>query len=184
MRHTLASLFLAFALATPAFAQRGLRDIPTPDPDRELKEFKVAEGMQLNLYAATPMLASPIQMNFDARGRLWIASSEVYPQIKPGQVANDKVIVLEDTNGDGKADKSTVFADGLLIPTAIMPDATGNACWVANSTELLYLKDTDGDGKADQKTVVLSGFGTEDTHHILHTLRFGVDGFLYINQSI
>ncbi|MEX2216037.1 MAG: PVC-type heme-binding CxxCH protein [Phycisphaeraceae bacterium] len=185
MKHTLAPTLLALALlAAPALAQRGLRDIPKPDPDRELKEFKVAAGMELKLFAATPMLASPIQMNFDAKGRLWIASSEVYPMIKPGQVANDKIIVLEDTDGDGQADKSTVFADGLLIPTAVMPDATGNACWVANSTEMLYLKDTDGDGKADEKRIVLSGFGTEDTHHILHTFRFGVDGFLYMNQSI
>ena len=121
-------------------------------------------------------------MNFDPAGRLWIASSEVYPQIKPGQVANDKILVLEDRDGDGKAEKTTVFADGLLIPTGVEPGDGG--AYVANSTELLHLKDTDGDGKADRTRVVLSGFGTEDTHHILHTLRWGYDGMLYFNQSI
>src|SRR5438105_4439689 len=121
-------------------------------------------------------------MNFDPQGRLWVASSSVYPQISPGQTADDKILVLEDTHGAGKADKSTVFADGLLIPTGVEPGDGG--VYVGQSTELLHLKDTNGDGKADQKRVVLSGFGTEDTHHILHTLRWGHDGQLYMNQSI
>ncbi len=63
-----------------------------------------------------PLLAKPIQMNFDPQGRLWVVCSEVYPQIKPGQKANDKIIILEDNNGDGKADKTTVFADGSADP--------------------------------------------------------------------
>src|SRR5581483_5677213 len=115
-------------------------------------------------------------------GRLWVACSEAYPQIKPGQKANDKVIVLEDADGDGRADKTTVFADGLLIPTGVEPGDGG--AYVGNSTELLPLADTDGDCKADRRRVVLSGFGTEDTHHILHTLRWGPEGMLYFNQSV
>jgi putative heme-binding domain-containing protein len=142
----------------------------------------VADGFEVNLWAADPMMAKPIQMNFDAQGRLWIASSEVYPQIKPGQAATDKILVLEDTNHDGQADKTTVFADGLLIPTGIAPGDGG--AYVANSTDLVHLRDTDGDGKADESRIVLSGFGTEDTHHLLHTLRWGPDGCLYMNQSI
>ena len=93
-----------------------------------------------------------------------------------------KILVLEDTDGDGTADKSTVFADGLLIPTGIAPGDGG--CYVANSTEILHLADTDGDGKADTRRVVLSGFGTEDTHHMIHTFRWGYDGDLYFNQSV
>ena len=124
--------------------------------------------------------AAPDQ--FRSAGRLWIASSEVYPQIKPGAVANDKVLIVEDRDHDGRADTTTVFARGLLIPTGIEPGDGG--AYVANSTELLHFKDTDGDGKADATRVVLSGFGTEDTHHILHTLRWGYDGMLYFNQSI
>ncbi len=116
--------------------------VPIVDTDAEAERasFEVAEGFEVNLFAADPLLAKPIQMNFDARGRLWVASSEVYPQIKPGEVANDKVVILEDTNDDGKADKTTVFADRLLIPTGIEPGDGG--AYVANSTELLHLKDT------------------------------------------
>src|SRR5690349_7687127 len=175
------AILLFAALPAVAFAQADAK-VPDPDPELERKSFIVPDGFEVNLFAADPLLAKPIQMNFDPQGRLWVASSEVYPQIKPGQVANDKIIVLEDTNGDGKADKTTVFADGLLIPTGVEPGDGG--CYVGQSTELLHLKDTDGDGKADQKRVVLSGFGTEDTHHILHTLRWGHDGQLYFNQSI
>ncbi|HEY2158722.1 MAG TPA: PVC-type heme-binding CxxCH protein, partial [Isosphaeraceae bacterium] len=168
--------------ATPALAQRDLKTIPPTDPEIERKSFQVADGFEVNLFAADPVLAKPIQINFDARGRLWVASSEVYPQIEPGQKANDKVVVLEDVNGDGKADKTSIFADGLLIPTGVEPGDGG--AYVANSTELLHLRDLDGDGKADTRRIVLSGFGTEDTHHILHTLRWGWDGQLYMNQSI
>src|SRR5262245_56437715 len=86
---------LAICLAPArAHAQRELRDIPDPDPELERRSFQVAEGFEVNLFAADPLLAKPIQMNFDAAGRLWVASSEVYPQIKPGQKANDKIVVL------------------------------------------------------------------------------------------
>src|SRR5437867_3300442 len=149
---------------------------------RDAVGFEVAAGLQVNLFAESPLLAKPIQMNFDPQGRLWIASSSVYPQIQPGQVADDKILVLEDTDSDGFAEKSTVFADGLLIPTGVEPGDGG--AYVGQSTELLFLKDTDGDGKADEKRIVLSGFGTEDTHHIVHTLHWGHDGQLYFNQSI
>ena len=157
-------------------------------PTHELQDtnqvptFDIAPGFEVNLFAETPLLAKPIQMNFDPQGRLWVASSEVYPQIQPGQEANDKIIVLEDTNHDGYAETSRVFADGLLIPTAVIPCDGG--AYVGQSTELLHFADTDGDGRADRKRIVLSGFGTEDTHHMVHTLRWGPDGQLYFNQSI
>jgi putative heme-binding domain-containing protein len=150
--------------------------------DTNRPSFDVADGFEVNLYAESPLLAKPIEMNFDPEGRLWIASSSVYPQILPGQVADDKIIVLEDTDHDGYAEKSTVFADGLFIPTGVAPGDGG--AYVGQSTELLHFKDTDGDGKADEKRVVLSAFGTEDTHHMVHTLRWGPDGRLYFNQSI
>jgi putative heme-binding domain-containing protein len=194
MRYTITLAFIVYFPAF-AFAQRDLKTIPPTDPEIERRSFEVADGFEVNLFASetTPFpadakgvaqvgIAKPIQMNFDARGRLWVASSEVYPQISPGQKANDKVLVLEDVDGDGKADKTTIFADGLLIPTGVEPGDGG--AYVANSTELLHLKDTNGDGKADARRIVLSGFGTEDTHHILHTLRWGWDGQLYMNQSI
>jgi putative heme-binding domain-containing protein len=150
---------------------------PLPQP-----KFDVEAGLEISLWAENPLLAKPIHMNFDAQGRLWVASSEVYPQIQPGKDATDKILVLQDADGDGRAEKSQVFADGLLIPTGVAPGDGG--VYVGQSTELLHLKDTDGDGVADQRRVVLSGFGTEDTHHILHTLRWGHDGQLYMHQSI
>ena len=173
---------------------RSLNSQSLPEPEPRLKseyakfvrqptpEFTVADDWEVTLWAENPSLNKPIQINFDPQGRLWVASSEAYPMIEVGQSAPDKILVLEDTDQDGKADKSTVFADGLLIPTGVEPGNGG--CYVAQSTDLLFLKDTDGDGKADQKTRVLNGFGTEDTHHNLHTLRWGPDGRLYMNQSV
>lgn len=145
--------------------------------------MRLDEAAEVNLFAADPDFSKPIQINFDSTGGLWVASSEVYPQIAPGEIANDKIVVLRDTTGDGIADTRTVFADGLLIPTGVLPDGP-NAAYVAESTRLLYLEDTDGDGVADKRRVVFSGFGTEDTHHLVHTLRFGPDGCVYFNQSI
>ncbi len=150
---------------------------PQPHP-----KFTVAEGYEVTLWAENPLLHKPTQMNFDEQGRLWVASSETYPQVEVGQTADDKVLILEDADGDGKADGSKVFAEGMLMPTAILPGDGG--CYVGQSTDLLHFKDTDGDGKADTRTRVLSGFGTEDTHHNLHTLRRGPDGKLWMNQSI
>lgn len=150
---------------------------PQPHP-----EFTVADGYEVTLWAENPMMHKPTQMNFDAAGRLWVASSETYPQVEVGQTADDKIVVLDDTDGDGKADSSKVFTTGLLMPTAVLPVTGG--CYVAQSTDLLYFPDKDGDGTADSKQRVLSGFGTEDTHHNLHTLRRGPDGKLWMNQSI
>ena len=177
------SLVAMLLLAPVAFGQANAK-IPDPDPELERKTFVLPEGFEVNLWAADPLLAKPIQMNFDSKGRLWVAASEIYPQIKPGQKANDKILILEDTTGKGVADKTTVFADGLLIPTGVEPDNKGGA-YVAASTELVYFSEPDAKtGKATKKRTILSGFGTEDTHHILHTLRFGLDGMLYMSQSI
>jgi putative heme-binding domain-containing protein len=157
-------------------------NVPKPDVAKELAAFSVADGFEVNLFASDPMIANPIQMHWDNRGRLWVVGSAVYPHIEPGQVSRDSITVLEDTNGDGAADKSTIFADNLLIPTGIAVGDGG--VYVANSTEILHLRDTDGDLRADDSRVVLSGFGTEDTHHIVHSFRWGYDGFLYFNQAI
>jgi putative heme-binding domain-containing protein len=178
---TLLPLLAVLALPGAALAQANAV-VPDPDPEIERKSFIVHPGFEVNLFAADPMLAKPIQMNFDPAGRLWIAASEIYPQIKPGETANDKILILEDTDGDGRADKTTVFADGLLIPTGVEPGDGG--AYVANSTELVHLSASKPGGKADRTRVVLSGFGTEDTHHILHTFRWGPDQALYFNQSI
>ena len=148
------SLFALLLFPLAAFAQRDAK-IPDPDPEIERKSFIVAPGFEVNLFAADPLLAKPIQMNWDPQGHLWVATSETYPQILPGQKANDKIIILEDTNNDGTADKTTVFADGLLIPTGLEPGNGG--AYVANSTELVHLSTSKPGGKADIKKVLLSG---------------------------
>ncbi len=171
------------AFINPVLAQNDLRDIPEPDPVAELAAMTADPLASINLFASDPEIRKPIQVNFDASGGLWVASSESYPQIEPGQLPNDKIVVLRDKDGDGVAESSQVFAEGLLIPTGILPDGA-SAAYVAEGTQLLYLQDTDNDGRADKRQVVLSGFGTEDTHHLVHTLRWGPDGCVYFNQSI
>jgi putative heme-binding domain-containing protein len=183
VQRSMAGIGILLWLATaPAFAQRELQTIPPPDPELERQSFVLPPGLEVNLFAADPEIAKPIQMNFDPQGRLWVVSSQTYPQIVPGEPASDKVLVLEDRDGDGVSDQTTVFADGLLIPTGIEPGDGG--AYVAASTELLHLRDTDGDGRADRRDVVLSGFGTEDTHHLIHTFRWGPEQRLYFLQSI
>ena len=177
------ALILAFSIGLAKASQpTSAADVPDANPEAELKGFVVPEGFEVNLFASEPMIQKPVQMNWDAQGRLWVVTSTTYPHIKPGEAAKDQVVVLEDTDGDGKADKSTTFADGLHIPTALAPGDGG--LYVANSTEVMFLKDTDGDLKADDRTILLSGFGTEDTHHLLHTFRWGPEGMLYFLQSI
>lgn len=172
----------SIGLAANASQPTSLADLPDAHPEAELKAFVVPEGFEVNLFAAEPLIQKPVQMNWDAQGRLWVVSSTTYPHIKPGEEAKDQVVVLEDTDADGKADKSTTFAEGLHIPTALAPGDGG--LYVANSTEVLFLKDANGDLKEDDRTVMLSGFGTEDTHHLLHTMRWGPEGMLYFAQSI
>jgi len=176
------ALWIVLAVPFTAFAQNTLLNVPEPDIEKELAAFTVGDGLEVNLFASDPMIAKPIQITWDEQGRLWIVGSAVYPHIAPGQYASDTITVVQDTDGDGVADTSSVFADNLFIPTGIAVGDGG--VYVANSTEILHLRDTDGDLKADDSRVVLSGFGTEDTHHIIHSFRWGYDGLLYFNQSI
>jgi len=169
-------------LMSSSVNQNDRSENPDPDVQKELASFKVAEGFEVSLWAQEPLVAKPIQMNWDADGRLWVVSSTAYPHLKTGEEANDKIFVIEDTDGDGKADKTTIFAEGLMTPTGILPGDGG--VYVANSTEMLHFSDTDGDGKADKKRRILHGFGTGDAHHLIHTFRWGPEGRLYFNQSI
>lgn len=152
------------------------------DPASELENFELLPGYEVNLFASDPMLANPIHMVWDSRGRLWVACSWAYPQIKPGDVANDKIIILEDTDDDGVADKSTVFAEGLYLPTGI--ELANGGCYVAQSPDILFLKDTDGDDVADVKQLALTGFGIEDNHHSISAWRRGPGGWIYFQEGI
>ena len=152
------------------------------DPGVEQANFSLAPGYEVNLFAAEPMLANPVHMTWDARGRLWVACSWAYPQLKPGDKANDKIIILEDSDNDGRADKSTVFADGLYMPTGIA--LANGGCYVAQTPDVFFFRDTDGDDVADVKQLPLTGFGIEDSHHSISAWRRGPGGWLYFQEGI
>ncbi|MEW6157139.1 MAG: PVC-type heme-binding CxxCH protein [Verrucomicrobiota bacterium] len=155
----------------------------TEDPAIELASFQIADGFQVNLFASEKDgVVKPIQIRFDARGRLWVIGSTVYPQIEPGQTPDDKVLVLEDTDRDGRADKTTVFADGLHIPTGL--ELGHGGVYVGHGTELLFLRDTNGDNKADERRTLLRGFGTGDNHQNINSFHWGPGGELWMCQGL
>ncbi|HTN77335.1 MAG TPA: GDSL-type esterase/lipase family protein, partial [Pirellulaceae bacterium] len=128
-------------------------------PEESKQTFKLADGYEANLFASEvefPDLKNPVQMSFDTKGRLWVCTMESYPMYLPGRPVNDKLLILEDTNGDGKADKQTVFADKLHVPTGF--EFAEGGVYIAQQPNLLFLKDTDGDDKADVREYVLHGF--------------------------
>ena len=179
---------LALALATLAGpAPAGAADAAIPHaqdrppndpyaPEEAVRRMTVPEGFKVEVVASEPEIVNPVAMTFDERGRVWITESLEYPRHDAGP-GKDRVKVLEDTNGDGKADKFTVFADGLNIPSGIAVGHGG--VWVANAPDILFLRDTDGDGKADTREVVVTGFGRDDTHELPNSLTWGPDGWLY-----
>jgi putative membrane-bound dehydrogenase-like protein len=178
------AVFLASWLSRPAPAAKtepvphGQDTMPGPplSPQEALKRMTVPEGFTVDLVASEPDLVNPVAMTFDERGRIWVTESLEYPRHSPGP-GRDRIKILEDTDGDGRIDRVTVFADGLNIPSGIALGHGG--VWVANSPDLLFLQDTDGDGKADRREVVVSGFGRHDTHELPNSLTWGPDGWLY-----
>ena len=149
-------------------------------PEESMKHYSMPEGMTLRLYADERNFESkPIAMNWDERGRLWICETLDYPN-ELGQ-NRDRIRICEDTDGDHVADKFTIFAEGLSIPTAIMIYRGGAV--VQNATETWYLQDTDGDDKSDQKTVLMSGFGAGDTHGGISNFRYGLDNWIWAMQG-
>ena len=154
--------------------------------DEALSKLKVAPGYKIEMFASEkefPDLAKPDQMSFDNKGRLWLATMPTYPAWKPGdKKPNDKIIILEDTNGDGKADKSTVFADGLYLPVGF--ELASEGVYLSQGTNLVLLKDTNGDGKADTKEILLSGFDDHDTHHAHHAYTVDPSGAIYMGEGV
>lgn len=154
---------------------------PPLSPEAAMKRMTVPPGFNVELVASEPDIMNPVAMTFDERGRIWITESFEYPRREPGP-GRDRVKVLEDTDGDGKADKFTVFAEGLNIPSGIAVGYGG--VWVANSPDILFLQDTNGDGKADKREVVVTGFGRTDTHELPNSFTWGPDGFLYALNGV
>src|SRR5690606_28640121 len=143
-------------------------------PQEAEAAMTVAPGYRVQTFASEadfPELAKPVQMAFDNRGRLWVSCMPSYPQWKPGDPQpDDKLQILEDTDGDGKADKSTVFADGLHVPVGF--EFWNGGVLAVSQPKLLFLKDTDGDDRADVREVVLDGFASCDTHHSISAFKW------------
>lgn len=154
------------------------------DPEEAIQKMTVAKGMKVTLFASEkdfPELTNPVQMSFDTKGRLWVAVWPTYPHWKPKEPMNDKLIILEDTKGTGKADKLTVFADNLHCPTGF--EFYNGGVLVAQAPDLIFLKDTDGDGKADLRVRVLSGLDSADTHHTANSFVLDPGGALYFQEG-
>jgi len=155
-------------------------------PDDLIKTCTVPPGFEIKLFADEtnfPEIAKPVQMSFDSKGRLWVSTMPSYPQWKPGDPKpSDKLIILEDTDGDGKADKSTVFYDKLHCPTGFQ--FFNGGVLVVDQPRIIWLKDTDGDDKADVVVHVLDGWATEDTHHTVGAFEASHGGRLHMMEGV
>lgn len=151
-----------------------------------LDKFKVAPGYKIDLFASEKEftdLANPSQISFDNKGRLWVATMPSYPHYKPGdKKPDDKIIILEDTDADGKADKQIIFAEGLHLPLGI--EIASEGVYVSQGTNLMLFTDTDGDDKADTKEILLSGFDDHDTHHAHHAYTADPSGAIYSGEGV
>jgi putative heme-binding domain-containing protein len=174
-------LLLSILAAAPLAAEENViphRQDRVPNPPRTpaeaVEHMTVPEGFSVEIVAHEPDIVNPIAMAFDDRGRIWITESLEYPRKEPGP-GRDRVKVLEDSDGDGRADRFTVFVDGLNIPTGVAVGHGG--VWVLNAPDLLFFT-VDGD-RAARREVVVTGFGRADTHELPSTLTWGPDGWLY-----
>jgi len=161
------------------------KEITITSPEDTLKSFTVPDGFEVNLYASEveyPDLQNPVAMTFDSQGRLWVTTNASYPQVLPGETPNDKILIFEDADRDGKADKQAVFADGLYLPIGI--ELGDGGAYVSSQPNLLFMKDTNGDGKSDDSRMILHGFDSGDSHHSIHCFEWGPGGELYFNEGI
>ena len=154
--------------------------------EEALSKLKVAPGYKIELFASEeewPNLANPVQLSFDNKGRLWVATMPSYPHYKPGDARPaDKLLIYEDTDNDGKADKETVFADDLHIPVGFELAAEG--VYVSQGNNLVILYDDNNDDKADRKEVLLSGFDDHDTHHAISAFTTDESGAIYMAEGV
>ena len=150
------------------------------------KSLTVPEGYKVQLFASEkefPNLANPMQLSFDDRGRLWVATMPTYPAYRPGDpLPNDKILIYEDTNNDGRADKEIVFADKLQLPIGF--EFAPQGVYVSQAPNLVLLRDTDGDDRADTREIVLGGFDTHDTHHAISAFCADPSGAFLMGEGV
>lgn len=151
-----------------------------------IKKFSLPAGYQIELFASEedfPDLANPVQLSFDNKGRLWVAVMPSYPHYRPGdERPDDKLLILEDTDGDGKADKQTTWVDGLHLPTGF--EFAPEGVYVAQGTNLMLYTDTDGDDKADRSEIILSGFDDHDSHHVISAFSTDPSGAIFMGEGV
>lgn len=152
------------------------------DVKKELAAFSVLEGFEINLFAdESHGVINPLSVRWDARGRMYVACSDVYPHIEPGVMPDDKIIILEDHDHDGRADRSAVFASGLNIPTGM--EVGFGKVYVGQGTEILELHDADGNGVSESRRLLLSGFGNGDSHQTINSFAWSPGGELWFCQG-
>lgn len=162
------------------------KEVVYPTPEESIKMMKVPEGFEVQAFASEkdfPELANPNQIAFDNKGRLWVSCMVNYPQWQPGAPKpNDRLLIFEDTDKDGKADKCIPFYDKLICPTGF--EFVDGGVLVVDEPRILFLKDTDGDDKADVVKYVLDGIATDDTHHTVGAWEFSHGGLLHMLEGV
>ncbi|MFV2070921.1 MAG: PVC-type heme-binding CxxCH protein, partial [Pirellulales bacterium] len=155
-----------------------IRDTEPLSPGDEREKLRVPPGFEIQLFAAEPEIQKPMNMAFDSTGRLWVTGSNDYPfPAKPGE-AHDSIRILEDTDGDGRADKFTTFVEGITIPIGLYPYRDGVIAF--SIPNITFFRDTDGDGTCDKRQLLYGPFDcTRDTHGLNNSFRRGFDGWLY-----
>jgi putative membrane-bound dehydrogenase-like protein len=152
-------------------------------PAEQMATFTMDVGYEVNLFASEEHgVVNPVQFSWDEKGRLYVACSPSYPQSLASAEPSDYILVCEDTDRDGRADKSWRFAEGLTMVQGVEPGAGG--VYVCDFDRLLHLRDTNDDGKADEHHVVFSGFGIGDTHQLINSICHGPDGSLWFSQGL
>ena len=164
---------------------------PALSPEAAQAKFTLPPGFEIRLFASEPEVVNPVAMTWDERGRLWVVELYEYPLgAKPGEKGRDRIKILEDTDGDGRADKVTVFAEGFSLATGILVGHGG--VFLGQAPNVLFLQDTNapllaGVGafqKANKQTTLLTGFGLEDRHELLNGFTWGPDGQLYMTHGV
>ncbi|WP_218932393.1 PVC-type heme-binding CxxCH protein [Adhaeretor mobilis] len=153
--------------------------------EEAISEMTLPEGLEVNLFASEeqfPELQNPVQASVDTKGRLWVSAWPSYPHWRPGDEMNDKLLILEDTDHDGRADKCKVFADGLHNPTGF--EFYNGGVYVAQVPDIWFFKDTDGDDVADIRQRVIGGIDSADTHHSVNSFVIGPGGGLYFQEGL
>ncbi len=157
-----------------------------PTPEHSISQMKVPDGFRVEMFASErefPELANPTQIAFDSKGRLWVSCMVNYPQWLPGKAKpDDRLLIFEDTDNDGKADVCKTFYNKLICPTGF--EFYKDGVVVVDEPGILFIRDTDGDDKADEVTRILDGIATDDTHHAMGAWEYSPGGLLHMLEGI